>query len=180
VRRALLGTAVLLAVCCLLGLPGAAPSYASCAESGPEGSDVIFVGTAREERRGYTRFEVDEVWAGPELAEQVWVLSGQEQGPFPLFLFSAVGSSNDAAFADGERYVVGATPDFRTGACSVAEADAIDSLRPDLTRGPVDGAATGADPPASWLRISAVSGGAALMVGGAVLSWRHRKHPERF
>jgi len=51
----------------ILGAP--APAVASCAQdSGPGGSDIVFVGTAQEERRGFTRLAVDEVWLGPDLA----------------------------------------------------------------------------------------------------------------
>jgi len=124
----------------------AAPATASCAEeSGPAGSPVIFVGTAEVERRGYTQFEVDEVWAGPDLAPQVWVLSGQQQPPWPLSLFSAVGSSIDAEFVDGEQYVVGASRSFSTSACSVSEA--VDTKAPGGVREPTEDGATGADPP---------------------------------
>src|SRR4051812_43957741 len=101
---------------------GAAPSYASCAaDSGPEGSPVVFVGTADGERRGFTHFAVSEVWAGPDLAPGVWVLSGQRQPRWPLNLFTAVGSSVDADFVDGDVYVVGASRQFQAGACSVEE-----------------------------------------------------------
>ncbi len=107
-------SALLLAlVVLMLALPGA-PAHASCAEgAGPAGSPVIFVGTAREERRGFTRFDVREVWAGPDLAPSVWVLSGQEQPPWPLWMFQAVGSSVDADFLPGEQWVVGATESFQ-------------------------------------------------------------------
>ena len=101
---------------------GAAPSYASCAQdSGPDGAQVIFVGTADGERRGFTHFSVTEVWAGPDLSPGVWVLSGQRQPRWPFNLFSAVGSSVDAHFVDGGRYVVGASRQFETSACSVDE-----------------------------------------------------------
>lgn len=159
----------------LVGAPG--PAYASCAaDSGPEGSPVVFVGTAQEERRGFTRFEVEEVWAGPDLADEVWVLSGQEQPPFPLNMFSAVASSNDAEFLDGERYVVGASADFRTGACSVSEATAdLDSLRPDDARDPVDGGSTGADPPLGPWAIGAMGVGAGALVALLVTARRRRR-----
>lgn len=72
----------------------APPAHASCAEgSGPEGAPVVFVGTAEVNRRGYTRLAVVEVWHGPDLAPNVWVLSGQEQPSLPLNLVQVVASS---------------------------------------------------------------------------------------
>jgi len=106
---------------------------------------VVFVGTAGSERRGYTRFAVEKVWAGPDLAPEVWVLSGQEQPAWPLSLFSAVGSSEDADFVSGERYIVGASRSFATNACSVAEVNG--SARHASPREPVGDGASGADPP---------------------------------
>ena len=126
-------------------MPGS-PAAASCAQdSGPGGSPVIFVGTAEAERRGYTQFEVDEVWAGPELAPRVWVLSGQEQPPWPLSVLSGVGGSTDAEFVNGKKYVVGASLSFSTSACSVSEAE--DSNGANEVRKPSEDGTTGADPP---------------------------------
>jgi hypothetical protein len=175
--RRFLGLVALLIALPLALVTVPAPAYASCAaDSGPEGSPVVFVGTAQEERRGFTRFEVEEVWAGPDLAEQVWVLSGQEQPPFPLNMFSAVASSVDADFVDGERYVVGASDDFSTGACSVSEATAdLDSLRPDDARPPVDGGSTGADPPVGSWTIGLLGAGAGALVALVVVVRRRRR-----
>ena len=138
---------IVMAVLLVAGLlVSTGPAAASCAEdSGADGSPVVFVGTAEAERRGYTRFAVEEVWAGPDLAPEVWVLSGQEQPTWPLSLLSGVGSSTDADFVQGDRYVVGASRSFDTSACSIEELDAA-SVRPDA-REPVDDATTGADPP---------------------------------
>lgn len=123
------------------------PASASCAEdSGPAGSAIVFVGVAEAERRGYTRFAVAEVRKGPDLAPEVWVLSGQEQPPWPLSLFSAVSSSNDADFVAGERYVVGTSSTFAIGACAITKVDD-DVRRPPDGRDPVGDGATGADPP---------------------------------
>lgn len=175
--RRLLGLFPLLALVlplAIVGSPG--PAYASCAQdSGPVGSPVVFVGTAQEERRGFTRFEVEEVWAGPDLAVEVWVLSGQEQPPFPLNMFSAVSGSTDAEFIDDERYVVGASDDFSTGACSVSEATAdLDSLRPDGARSPVDGGSTGADPPLGPWTIGLMGVGVGAL-GALVVVLRRRR-----
>ena len=149
--------AVTFVIVLLLPAPAA---VASCADdSGPDGSPVIFVGTAESERRGYTRFRVDEVWAGPDLAAEVWVLSGQEQPLWPLSLVSGVSSSIDTEFEDGERYVVGATTSFRTGACSVSGVEG--TTKPDDPRSPVADGATGADPPIGAL-------GQTLWVGGVL------------
>lgn len=97
---------------------------ASCTSvSGPEGAVVVFVGTAEAERRGYTRLRAEEVWHGPDLAPEVWVLSGQEQPPFLLNLLTGVSSSVDAELVEGSRYVIGASEQFSTSACSIREAD---------------------------------------------------------
>jgi hypothetical protein len=152
------------------------PAVASCAEgSGPEGSPVIFVGTAESERRGYTRFTVDEVLVGPDLAPEVWVLSGQEQGTWPKSMFSGVSSSVDADFTDGERYVVGASRSFDTGACSVTEADG--RTRSTSARQPVDDGAVGADPPIGPLVQTLWVAGVLTLVAAIVASfrrWRRR------
>jgi hypothetical protein len=124
----------------------AQPATASCAEdAGPDGSAVVFVGTAGSERRGYIRFAVDEVWSGPDLAPTVWIRTGQEQPAWPWGLFSAVGSSTDAELVTGERYVVGASRSYASDVCTVAEATASTHARD--ARGPVEGGSTGADPP---------------------------------
>jgi hypothetical protein len=127
----------------------AAPAEASCAgEPDPGSAPVVFVGTAESERRGYTRFAVDEVVAGPDLGRHVWVLSGREQPPWPWSMFSSVGSSTDAAFVQGERYVVGADRSFTTDVCTSTEAGAD---RGAGGRGPVPGGSTGATPPVDVL-----------------------------
>lgn len=100
--------------------------------------------------RGFTRFTVTEVWSGPDLAPEVWVLSGQEQPRWPVNLFLGVGSSNDAEFAHGDRYVVGASKAFQTGACSADElpTDRTSAAgRPGDVRPPTPDGAQGADPP---------------------------------
>ena len=95
------------------------PSASSAEDSGPAGAAVIFLGSAEEERRGYTRFDVIEVWEAPDPASEVWLSTGQEQPPWPRNLFSAVGSSTDAVLARGDRFVVGAPEAFSTDDCSI-------------------------------------------------------------
>ena len=153
------------------------PAAASCAEdAGPEGSPIIFVGTAETERGGYTRFAVDEVRVGPDLAPEVWVRSGQDQPTWPLNFLSAVGSSSsaDADFTDGEQYVVGASRSFDTSACIISEADG--RTTSTSAREPVDGGATGADPPIGPLGQTLwVTGVLALVAMPVVLSRRRRR-----
>ena len=150
------------------------PAVASCVEgSGPDGSPVIFVGTAETERRGYTRFSVDEVRVGPDLAPEVWVLSGQEQPQWPMNLLSAVGSSTDAHFIDGEKYVVGASRSFGTDACSIAEADG--RTRSTSAREPVDDGAPGADPPIGPLGQTLWVAGVLALVAAIVGFLRRRR-----
>ncbi len=158
------------------------PAAASCAgDAGPDGAPVIFVGTAEADRRGYTRFEVDEVWAGPDLAPEVWVLSGQKQAPWPLSLVTGVSSSVDAQFDHGEQYVVGASRSFATNACSFDSADGVAS--PADAREPVEHGLTGADPPVGVLGLSlwaAALLGAGALAGGLLRRLRRRTpHAER-
>lgn len=174
--RAAWGT---LAAAVLLGA-AAAPADASCAEdSGPEGADLVFVGTAEENRRGYTRLAVEEVWHGPDLAPQVWVLAGQEQPPFPLSLVSGMSSSVDADLVEGRRYVIGASRSFDTGACSVEELVSRQSEaegRPDDPREPTAAGLDGADPPAGPVEIGLVTGALVLAVAaGLSVLLRHRR-----
>jgi hypothetical protein len=151
------------------------PAMASCAEgSGPDGAPVIFVGSAESERRGYTRFAVEEVRAGPDLAPEVWVRSGEDQPPWPLSLLSAVGSSDDANFVHGGRYVVGASRSFDTGACSVTEADA--GTRQPGARQPVDDGAVGVGPPIGPLGQSLWVAGVLALAAATVGCLRRRRH----
>ena len=155
-------------------LLGGAPAAASCADdSGPDGADVVFVGTMEEERRGFSRFTVDEVRAGPDLAPEVWVRSGQEQPPWPLSLLSAVGSSTDADFVTGQQYVVGASRSFDTSVCRIEEFDG--SAAPDA-RAPVADGDPGADPPLGpWGQGVVVAAVLALVAGVVVLLRRRRR-----
>lgn len=173
-------------------LPAAAA--ASCADdTGPAGSPVVFVGTAQEERRGFTRFAVEEVWAGPDLAGEVWVQSGQEQPPWPLSLLGEVSSSTDAEFRKGETYVVGASESFVTNACIArplaeplaagpaepahpadpgdpadpAAEPAVDVAPPE-PRLPTAGGSEGADPPLGVLGTGLWTGGVLLAMVSAI------------
>jgi len=140
------GACLLLAV--VLGVHGAPTALASCAGgSGPSDRPVVFVGSAQEERRGFTRFSVTEVWAGPDLAPEVWVQSGQEQARWPFSIFMRVSSSTDADFIMGESYVVGASAGFVTSVCSVEELSPSSPDRPEQPRAPLADGAEGADPP---------------------------------
>jgi len=152
-------------------LAGSGAAHASCVDdSGPRGSDVVFVGVPEEERRGYTRLAVVEVWNGPDLAPEVWVRTGQEQPPFPLNLMAGTGSSVDADLAEGRPYAVGADGDFVTNVCRIRElARPVSSApgRPDGAREPSLDGLGGADPPAGPWQIGIVS--AVLVVATARL-----------
>ena len=146
------------------------PATASCAaDSGPDGSPVIFSGSVTENRRGYTRLAVEQVYAGPDLAPAVWVRSGQRQ---PLLSVVSVANSLDADLLAGQRYVIGATRDFDTGACSVEELDA-DDQRSDVASGPPraprpDGL-TGAEPPLSAADVTGIA--TAAVVSACLVLW---------
>lgn len=166
-------TLTLLVILVALALP--APARASCAsDAGPSGSDVVFLGTASERRGGYTRFDVAEVWAGPDLAPSVWVQTGQDQPPWPMSWFVAVGSSVDIDPPEGKRLLVGADGAFRTNACVVTDDRArIEAQRPEGVRRPVAGGAEGADPPPNPLVQGGIAAGALLaVVGGGIALWR--------
>jgi len=157
---------------------GLSPAAASCSsESGPDGSAVIFVGTADVERRGFTQFAVNEVWAGPDLAPEVWVLSGQRQPAWPLNLLYGVSSSGDADFIQGSEYVVGASADFRTGACSVRELTPGQSAagRPADVRTPTSDGAEGADPPIGPVGQGLWIAGLLAAAGLAIIGTRRRR-----
>lgn len=144
---------------------------ASCADdSGPRGSEVVFVGVPEEERRGYTRLVVLEVWDGPDLAPEVWVRTGQQQPPVPLNLLAGTSSSVDADLAEGSAYAVGADGDFVTNVCRIRElARPVSSVpgRPEGAREPSLDGLGGADPPAGPWKIGIVS--ALLVFAGARL-----------
>jgi hypothetical protein len=126
---------------------GASPAAASCAEgAGPQGSAIVFTGTPTEGRRGFTRFTVQQVWSGPQLANEVWVQSGQQQPTWPMNLLSGVSSSTDMDFSVGTAYVVGASSDFRTSACSAAAVVGGPTLT-ESPRIPARDGLEGADPP---------------------------------
>jgi len=163
-------------------LAWASPARASCSsESGPAGSPIIFVGTADAERRGFTRFAVTEVWAGPDLAPEVWVQSGQRQPVWPLNLLLGVSSSADADFVQGDRYVVGASSGFRTSACSVDELPSGRTgaaRRPTDVRIPTSDGLEGANPPIGLVGQGLWVVGLLAVGGLTVVGFRlHRARP---
>ncbi len=134
------------------------------------------MGTADGERRGFTHFAVAEVWAGPDLAPGVWVLSGQRQPRWPFNLFSAVSSSVDADFVDGGVYVVGASRQFQTGACSVEEVASGRAApgRPEAARAPTAQGVPGVDPPIGPVG-QVVTVAVPLVLVGCCLVWVRRR-----
>ncbi len=157
---------------CVFLLPQSAS--ASCAEEpSPEGSPIVFAGTAISERRGYTRFAVEAVHAGPDLAPEVWVRSGQDQPQWPLSLLGGVSSSADAGFTEGEQYVVGAGRSFDTSSCTSAEDDG--RYQTATARKPVVSGATGADPPIGPLGQSLWVAGVLAIPLTLVVAFRHRR-----
>ena len=175
-----LGRLVVLSVLAfVLLVAGGPPGAASCAAgSGPAGSNVIFVGTAEENRRGYTRLTVSEALAGPRLAPEVWVRSGQDQPPWPLHLFLGVSGSTDAELVEGRQYVVGASRQFDTSVCSVVELAAAKAVEPLRTRAepPTPSGSEGADPPMGSVSAGLVVTGliAGVAVAGTALRRRLR------
>lgn len=148
---------------------------ASCAnEPSPKGSPIVFAGRAISERAGYTRFAVDEVHSGPDLAPEVWVRSGQDQG-WLLNRLGNVSSSTDADFDEGKQYVVGADALFDTSSCTSVEDDG--SYQTSTSRGPVETGARGADPPIGPLgQFLGVAGALAFLLALVVAFTRFRRN----
>ncbi|MDQ3342333.1 MAG: hypothetical protein M3524_01975 [Actinomycetota bacterium] len=162
-----------------LALGGGETARASCA--GPfkafaRDADQVFVGTVSAQRRGYTQFMVEQVWRGPDLAPQVWLLSGTPQAPWPISLVLRTASSADADLVAGRRYVVATEGGdrFHTNACIVHEATPrlIAALAPENTRGPVSSGLTGLRAPLSNLVVSLA--GLVGVAGLFVLGMRRR------
>lgn len=177
----------LAAVCLCLGIgftvEHSAAAVASCAGEFVDvaaDADSLFVGTVEETGDGFTRFQVEEVWRGPDLAPETWVQTGQEQPPWPLSLFESAASSTDADLAVGRRYVVGTYGDFVTNSCLVAEmgnAAEFGDLKPANVREPVAQAPQGADPPVDGRLLM---GGVVVVVvsGLAWLVWLRKRRGE--
>jgi len=152
-----------------------APAVASCAaDADVTRAAVVFVGTAQETSNGHTRFAVGEVWAGPDLAPQVWVRTGQEQPGWPEGLFTSVSMSTDASPEDGERYLVGASAGLSSDGCSMTSS--IEQVpRPAAVREPAEEGLQGSGPPrTAW---ETTAGGAvvvAVAATGVVLVRRRR------
>lgn len=161
-----------LAATALLAAP--APALADCAADGfgPDGRPVVFSGIVVEDRGAYTRFSVDKVWEGPDLAGEVWVQGGQDQTWWPLNLFQQVASSVDAEFEVGEQYVVGADEDFTTNLCSVAAID--ERPVPEDAREPVGNGSEGADVPMSPAKQTVLAAGGLAVLVGVVVARRRR------
>lgn len=163
----------------LASVAAASPASADCAmvEFPPAGSPVIFSGTVVEERGTYARFEVDHVWEGPDLADEVWVQGGTEQATWPFSLWGQSMSSIDAEFEVGEAYVVGASDDFTTTTCSVTPADGV-SL-PNDVRAPTGDGAQGADVPLSPVAQSLLAATVTAALVVLVVVGRRRRHRRR-
>ncbi|MDQ3342512.1 MAG: hypothetical protein M3425_09715 [Actinomycetota bacterium] len=167
----------------VMAVRGGEVAMASCAGGfRPLARDAaqVFVGTVTAERLGHTQFRVEQVWRGPDLAPQVWLLSGTPQAPWPLRLVVRVGGSADVDLATGQRYVVAMEGDrFRTNDCLVSEADRtlIAALAPERTREPVSSGATGARPPLSPLVLNVA--GLVVIAGLLVLGVRRARRTTR-
>ncbi len=176
--RAALGG--LVAAAAVVVMPAAPAAAASCAADsyGADDLPVAFLGTALQERNGFTRMSVEEVWRGPDLAPEVWVRTGQQQLEPDLMTTS----SADAHLERGTQYVVGAEDaDLWADACSVSLPE--EATRPATVREPVTGGATGAtpvEPPRATddddgrRAMAAGRVGAVLAVGLGLLAWRRR------
>ena len=179
-RRSHEAAADALALLALVFASGAGPAAASCAaDSGPAGADGDLhrhggggasglhpvrggrgLGGTRPGAGG-----LGPVRAAPAAVAAVRAVGGRQLGWTPS---SSLGC----------RYAVGATSDFATGACSVAEASSVPNLRPADVRTPVAGGSHGSDAPAGpWLTglgfVALV--GIPVGVGAALLARRRRR-----
>jgi len=153
--RLLLPCALLAALAVGTVLPGTA--HASCAVRPVEGAlsqPVQFVGRVLEPERQVTRFRVEQVWVGPDLASTVWVDTG--------------GRTSSALHPEaGERYLVGAGGDLGTSSCTAAlitdEAE-LAALRPATVRVAVGDGLEGEGP-----RQPVLLSGLAVLLGGVVV-----------
>lgn len=143
---------------------------ASCAEDyGPKDSPIIFVGTPTEFAGGYSLVTVEEIWRGPDLPSQVWLLTGQKHAD--------VASSTDAHLDRGTSYVIGASKDLTTNACSIAElsdTERVGDLRPENPRQPVSDGANESEPVIPLWTVVLAAGAAGAGILAIVLRLRRR------
>lgn len=158
----------------LVVLAGTPPAAASCAEPPPledalADAPIAFLGTAVDVQEGtLARFQVHEVWSGPELIE-VTVRGGEGAG---------ITTSVDRTFVEGERYLVlpyadGA--DLRDNACTRTQVwdDDLARFRPadartvDASAGEGEPAAADGSAASSLPWLLAALGALALTAAGA-------------
>ena len=160
-------------------LLSAGPAAASCAlvsaEEWVASGEPLLLGRTMEERNGFIKVAVDEVWSGPDLAPEVWLRAGSQSSTS-----STGGTTADYGLTVGRDYLISYSADYRASLCSAVEVEAdITAARPPQARPPTEGAATGArptpEPPQNpSVPSAAVLGGGALVISS--LWWLNRRH----
>ena len=147
--------------------PGTA--LASCAVRPVDGAlsqPVQLVGRVVDRERGVTRFRVEEVWAGPDLAPTVWIETGQRA--------RGSDSSSDLHPEAGQRYLVGASDRLGTNLCTAAlitDDSELAALRPSAVRTAADDGLAGEGP-----RPPVLLPGLAVVLGGLMVLGLRRRH----
>lgn len=147
----------------VVGLGGwTTPAGAACgAGASPYDAATVFVGKVLENRRGYTRFEVMAVAKGPDLAKEVWVLTGTPQGLAQVVLGGDASGTDDARLDEQQTYLVGTDAGFVADACSTQADPSGKVVSATPPRGPVASGSTGLEPP--------LSAGSVYLTGAGVL-----------
>lgn len=129
---------------------------------------VGFVGTVSTRRSTHVQLDVEEVWQGPDLAPQVWVVDGGGDG----------GEEVGVDWVAGERFLVLADEAFETNDCIAMRTSDVagpDALAPATVRAPRDDGAQGAVPPDRSRVAGAIAAATCAVVLLTVARWRRRR-----
>lgn len=153
----------------LVPSPAAALSCAGPGEWLPS-ADHVFVGRVSDVRGEDVQFSVTEVWAGPDLAPQVWFPRDTELEMW--FPFSGPDGEVPDGWSGRQEYVVGIRDGRPFNPCNLFERGQHDFAvaEPDAPWQPVAGGDAGVEP-SPEPRSAAMLGGALLAALGGGLAW---------